>query len=195
MVAILGEGANSVGRDHPNGALAFQATNGCASREVPSASHGYGMLRSSFDNRGYAEREVTFHRTIRSGRRCRACAQQVQSWSVLRLFLTQRCKLICLEPADNSDFLTIHSAFSSWRNIINKGESARKFCRDNYLSHQVRLFTVCALAASSISVNLKPLQNLQQVEEIRQQFLGYLLDSGFIQADKGFQRELSRYAG
>ncbi|CAL1696117.1 unnamed protein product [Somion occarium] len=70
---------------------------------------------------------------------------------------------------ENSDFLTIHNAFSTWRNACNNGV-ARKLCRQSYLSHQ----------------------NLQQIEELRQQFLGYLVDSNFLQVDKAFVRELSR---
>ncbi|KAI0932374.1 hypothetical protein AcW2_001025 [Taiwanofungus camphoratus] len=70
---------------------------------------------------------------------------------------------------ENSDFLTIHNAFSSWRRACANGV-ARKFCKDSYLSFQ----------------------NLQQIEELRQQFLGYLADSSFIQVDKAFVRELSR---
>ncbi|KAI0002050.1 P-loop containing nucleoside triphosphate hydrolase protein [Russula vinacea] len=50
---------------------------------------------------------------------------------------------------DNSDFLTMHNAFSSWRRVSSDGDSVRKFCRANFLSQQ----------------------NLQQIEELRQQFL------------------------
>ncbi|KAF5377628.1 hypothetical protein D9615_005290 [Tricholomella constricta] len=71
---------------------------------------------------------------------------------------------------ENSDFLTIHNAFSSWRRASANPSFVRKFCRLNYLSHQ----------------------NLQQIEELRQQFLGYLIDSSFIQVDRAFIRELSR---
>ncbi|KAG8906193.1 hypothetical protein FRB99_007409 [Tulasnella sp. 403] len=71
---------------------------------------------------------------------------------------------------ENSDFLTIHSVFSAWRNVINQGESVRKFCRENYLSYQ----------------------NLQQIEDIRQQLLSYLADSGFLKVDEKFKRELTR---
>ncbi|KAI0651707.1 P-loop containing nucleoside triphosphate hydrolase protein [Trametes meyenii] len=70
---------------------------------------------------------------------------------------------------ENSDFLTLHNAFSSWRRASGNG-IARKFCKSNYLSHQ----------------------NLQQIEELRQQFLGYLVDSSFIHVDRMFVRELSR---
>ncbi|KAJ6519955.1 P-loop containing nucleoside triphosphate hydrolase protein [Mycena sanguinolenta] len=69
---------------------------------------------------------------------------------------------------ENSDFLTIHNAFASWRRT--NPSFVREFCRKNYLSHQ----------------------NLQQIEELRQQFLGYLIDSSFIQVDKTFIRELTR---
>ncbi|KAJ7181792.1 P-loop containing nucleoside triphosphate hydrolase protein [Mycena crocata] len=71
---------------------------------------------------------------------------------------------------ENSDFLTIHNAFASWRRASANPTFVRKFCRINYLSQQ----------------------NLQQIEELRQQFLGYLIDSAFIQVDKAFIRELTR---
>ncbi|KAI0824200.1 P-loop containing nucleoside triphosphate hydrolase protein [Trametes gibbosa] len=70
---------------------------------------------------------------------------------------------------ENSDFLSIHNAFASWRRASGNG-IARKFCKSNYLSHQ----------------------NLQQIEELRQQFLGYLVDSSFIHVDRAFVRDLSR---
>ncbi|KAL1952101.1 hypothetical protein VTO73DRAFT_1250 [Trametes versicolor] len=70
---------------------------------------------------------------------------------------------------ENSDFLTLHNAFASWRRASGNG-IARKFCKSNYLSHQ----------------------NLQQIEELRQQFLGYLVDSSFIHVDRAFVRDLSR---
>ncbi|KAJ3995009.1 P-loop containing nucleoside triphosphate hydrolase protein [Lentinula boryana] len=71
--------------------------------------------------------------------------------------------------SENSDFLTLHNAFSSWRKASAKGLE-RKLCKQNFLSHQ----------------------NLQQIEELRQQFLGYLIDASFIQVDKSFIRELNR---
>jgi hypothetical protein len=36
-------------------------------------------------------------------------------------------------------------------------------------------------------------QNLQQIEEIRQQYLGYLIDSSLIQVDRNYEKELSRW--
>lgn len=72
--------------------------------------------------------------------------------------------------ADNSDFLTIHNAFASWRRASENPSFVRKFCRINFLSHQ----------------------NLQQIEELRQQFLGFLVDSSFITVDRSFVQELSR---
>lgn len=38
---------------------------------------------------------------------------------------------------DNSDFLTIHNAFVSWRQASANQGTMRKFCRTNYLSYQV----------------------------------------------------------
>lgn len=37
------------------------------------------------------------------------------------------------------------------------------------------------------------IQNLQQIEELRQQFLGYLVDSAFIKVEQDFVKELNRY--
>jgi len=71
---------------------------------------------------------------------------------------------------DNSDFLTMHNAFSCWRRASSDVNSARKFCRLKFLSQQ----------------------NLQQIEELRQQFLAYLIDAGLIQADRGLVKQLSR---
>ncbi|KAH7909118.1 P-loop containing nucleoside triphosphate hydrolase protein [Hygrophoropsis aurantiaca] len=71
---------------------------------------------------------------------------------------------------DNSDFLTIHNAFASWRRASANPGFLRKFCTVNFLSHQ----------------------NLQQIEELRQQFLGYLIDSSFVQVSQTVVRELSR---
>ncbi|KAK7058857.1 hypothetical protein VNI00_001481 [Paramarasmius palmivorus] len=69
----------------------------------------------------------------------------------------------------NSDFLTIHNAFASWRSACANPGFVREFCRKNFLSHQ----------------------NLQQIEELRQQFIGYLIDSAFIHVDNTVIRELN----
>ncbi|KAL0951028.1 hypothetical protein HGRIS_007768 [Hohenbuehelia grisea] len=74
---------------------------------------------------------------------------------------------------EDSDFLTIHNVFSAWRRASANSGFVRKFCKNNFLSHQ----------------------NLQQIEDLRQQFLGYLVDSSFIQVDRNFIRELSRARG
>ncbi|KAG6888975.1 hypothetical protein C0995_004614 [Termitomyces sp. Mi166 len=74
-----------------------------------------------------------------------------------------RAKQAFKHEIDNSDFMTIHNAFASWRRASANPSFARKFCR-----------------------------NLQQIEELRQQFLGYLIDCSFIQVDLAFVRELSR---
>ncbi|TRM65724.1 P-loop containing nucleoside triphosphate hydrolase protein [Schizophyllum amplum] len=75
---------------------------------------------------------------------------------------------------ENSDFSTIHNAFATWRRVVtnpsNNASFVKRFCRDAFLSHQ----------------------NLQQIEDLRQQFLGYLVDSSFIHVDRAFIRELQR---
>ena len=98
-------------------------------------------------------------------------------------------RLMFIMLSDDSDFMTIHAAFASWRRASANPSFVRTFCRKNYLSHQ----------------------NLQQIEELRQQFLGYerpdvtpaaytesastpryLIDTSFIHVDKAYERELSR---
>ncbi|KAI5124610.1 hypothetical protein M0805_004220 [Coniferiporia weirii] len=76
----------------------------------------------------------------------------------------------CSFKIGNSDFLTIHNAFASWRRASANHSFLRKFCKQNYLSQQ----------------------NLQQIEELRQQYLGYLVDSSFIIVEEEFVRELNR---
>ncbi|KAL4071050.1 P-loop containing nucleoside triphosphate hydrolase protein [Scleroderma citrinum] len=70
----------------------------------------------------------------------------------------------------NSDFLTIHNAFSSWRRACTNPGFIRTFCRKNFLSHD----------------------NLLQIEELRQQLLGYLVDSSFIHVDTKFMKDLNQ---
>ncbi|CAE6501779.1 unnamed protein product [Rhizoctonia solani] len=72
---------------------------------------------------------------------------------------------------DNSDFLALVNAFNSWKRTLSNGQHiARKFCRESYLSYQ----------------------NLQQIEDLRQQFMGYLIDSSFVSIDVSFSQEFRR---
>ncbi|KAG8712172.1 hypothetical protein FRC09_020158, partial [Ceratobasidium sp. 395] len=100
-------------------------------------------------------------------------------------FLLQSVVLGCLDAAlticatlnAKSPFLrpfgfeTQADAAKIWRRASANGQGAvRKFCRESYLSYQ----------------------NLQQIEDLRQQFMGYLMDSGFINVDADFSREFKR---
>ncbi|KAJ1303899.1 hypothetical protein OPQ81_008311 [Rhizoctonia solani] len=72
---------------------------------------------------------------------------------------------------ENSDFLALVNAFNSWKRALSNGQHiVRKFCRENYLSYQ----------------------NLQQIEDLRQQFMGYLIDSSFVSIDAEFSQEFRR---
>ncbi|CAE6476966.1 unnamed protein product [Rhizoctonia solani] len=72
---------------------------------------------------------------------------------------------------DNSDFLALVNAFNSWKRALANGQHiARKFCRESYLSYQ----------------------NLQQIEDLRQQFMGYLIDSSFVSIDVAFSQDFRR---
>lgn len=59
--------------------------------------------------------------------------------------------------AGHSDFLTIANAFNSWRSAVKQNHHFN-FCRRSFLSHQT----------------------LQQMEELRQQYMAFLLDTGFV---------------
>lgn len=70
----------------------------------------------------------------------------------------------------NSDFLTIVNVFDTWRRAHDNGSYVRTFCKRFYVSHQ----------------------NLQQIEELRQQLLAYLIDSSFVEATPEQKKEINR---
>lgn len=67
----------------------------------------------------------------------------------------------------NSDFLTIANAFNSWRRAVGQKHHF-VFCRKSFLSHQT----------------------LQQMEELRQQYMAFLLDTGFVRVDEATRRSI-----
>ncbi|OCF41878.1 DEAH box polypeptide 36 [Kwoniella heveanensis CBS 569] len=70
----------------------------------------------------------------------------------------------------NSDFLTIANVFDSFRRASDSPGFVRVFCKKNYVS----------------------LQNLQQIEELRQQLLAYLVDSSFVDTTPMQRQEISQ---
>ncbi|GAA5869879.1 hypothetical protein JCM1840_007661 [Sporobolomyces johnsonii] len=68
---------------------------------------------------------------------------------------------------ENSDFLTTYNAYCSWREASGNGYE-REFTRKSFLSQQ----------------------NLQQIEELRQQFFSFLVDAGFISITDAERRHL-----
>jgi len=66
-----------------------------------------------------------------------------------------------------SDFLTTYNAYTSWRAASSNGYE-REFCRKSFLSQQ----------------------NLQMMEELRQQYFSFLVDCGFINVSEREKREL-----
>ncbi|GAA5943107.1 hypothetical protein JCM1841_003894 [Sporobolomyces salmonicolor] len=68
---------------------------------------------------------------------------------------------------ENSDFLTTYNAYCSWREASGNGYE-REFTRKSFLSQQ----------------------NLQQIEELRQQFFSFLVDAGFISITDAERRQL-----
>jgi len=61
---------------------------------------------------------------------------------------------------ENSDFLTICKVYNSWR-LACQNEQVHQFCRKNMLSFS----------------------NLLQIEDLRSQFFGFLVDAGFVDVD------------
>lgn len=74
----------------------------------------------------------------------------------------------------NSDFLTIANAFNSFRRSVAQ-KHHYQFCRKSFLS----------------------VQTLQQIEELRQQYMAFLLDTGFAQVDDATRQSILniRYRG
>lgn len=69
----------------------------------------------------------------------------------------------------DSDFLTIANAFNGFRRSTVQNHH-RTFCNRSFLS----------------------IQNLLQIEELRQQYFSYLIDAGFVTVDDAFRQELNR---
>jgi ATP-dependent RNA helicase DHX29 len=65
--------------------------------------------------------------------------------------------------------MTIAHAFNSWRRA-SANNHARTFCQKNFLSQQT----------------------LQQIEELRQQYLTYLIDAGFVSVSPEMRHEIAR---
>ncbi|CBQ67989.1 probable DNA/RNA helicase (DEAD/H box family II) [Sporisorium reilianum SRZ2] len=69
----------------------------------------------------------------------------------------------------DSDFLTIANAFNGFRRSTAQNHH-RTFCNRSFLS----------------------IQNLLQIEELRQQYFSYLIDAGFVAVDDAFRQELNK---
>ncbi|EST06509.1 Helicase, C-terminal [Kalmanozyma brasiliensis GHG001] len=69
----------------------------------------------------------------------------------------------------DSDFLTIANAFNGFRRSTAQNHH-RTFCNRSFLS----------------------VQNLLQIEELRQQYFSYLIDAGFVSVDDAFRQELNK---
>ncbi|OXB39837.1 DEAH box polypeptide 36, partial [Cryptococcus neoformans] len=70
----------------------------------------------------------------------------------------------------NNDFFTIANVFASWRRASDNSHFVRTFCKRNFVSHQ----------------------NLQQIEELRQQLLAYLIDTSFVDATPAQRQAISQ---
>lgn len=69
----------------------------------------------------------------------------------------------------DSDFFSIANAYNAWRRAVAQNYG-RQFCAKAFLSQQT----------------------LMQIEELRQQYMAYLLDSGFAQIDDETRKEMAR---
>ncbi|KAF9964282.1 hypothetical protein BGZ70_006684 [Mortierella alpina] len=72
----------------------------------------------------------------------------------------------------DSDMLTWYNAYLGWRKAYQEDKPSRiyDYCRKNFLSHQ----------------------NLTMMEDMKKQFLGFLVGTGFVRVDAETKRELSR---
>ncbi|KAF9310916.1 hypothetical protein BG003_007951 [Podila horticola] len=71
----------------------------------------------------------------------------------------------------DSDMLTWYNAYLGWRQAYQvKPNKISDYCRKNFLSHQ----------------------NLMMMEDMKKQFLGFLVGTGFVRVDKETKRELGR---
>ena len=119
----------------------------------------------------------------------------------------QRCPPFDMYLPEDSDFLALHNAFSSWRRACGNGlHIARKFCRDAYMSHQVHILVLTQHNQRSLTCFYRIFSRLKNYVS---NFWGetgstrsaaplihvsnrYLIDSSFIKVDVSLVRELSR---
>ncbi|WFD29457.1 RNA helicase [Malassezia sp. CBS 17886] len=74
--------------------------------------------------------------------------------------------------AHNSDFFALATMFRGWRRAVAR-QAGRKYCAAYSLSQEV----------------------LYQIEELRQQYFGYLVDTGFLPVDDAVRTDLARARG
>jgi ATP-dependent RNA helicase DHX29 len=95
-------------------------------------------------------------------------------------------------PIGNSDFLTIANVFTIWRRMSDNPNSARVFCRRNFLSQQVWVLTVADYYAYTHGYLSFLPQTLQQIEELRQQLYSYLVDTNFVRITPAEKEAIAR---
>jgi len=130
----VGPSVNHVRRNNTNGTVTQQIAYWCPSWEILVDRHSIPLFGPSPDHRRGAQFKVSLCITVRLGARGRPCQKFLQSWRVPSSF---KCIIGPYNPLENSDFLTIHNAFASWRRASANPGFVRKFCRVNFLSHQV----------------------------------------------------------
>ncbi|SCV70876.1 BQ2448_3638 [Microbotryum intermedium] len=92
---------------------------------------------------------------------------------------------------ENSDFLTLYNAYCWWREASGNGFD-REFTR---VSGSPRTVLVCRFASRSSTFsphqkNFLNQQNLQEIEQGRQQYFSFLVDAGFIDISEAEKRDL-----
>ncbi|KAG9314477.1 hypothetical protein JVU11DRAFT_5274 [Chiua virens] len=94
----------------------------------------------------------------------------------------------CLDPA-----LTIAAALSSKSPFVTPlgMEEEADRAKSSFRTNNSDFLTIHA-AFRGLAANFLSHENLLQIEDLRQQFLGYLVDSSFIHVDTEFVRELNR---
>lgn len=122
--------------DYSYGQTSEQTSNGCTSWEIPSHLNYISLLGPCSHYCCHFELQVAICGTPGPRTRCGSSQRLFPHRFVFHTWLNC-ATLKLLWPLENSDFLTIHNAFSSWRRACANPNLARKFCRTNFLSHQV----------------------------------------------------------
>ena len=97
----------------------------------------------------------------------------------------------------NSDFLTFHNVFASWRKASENPNFIRTYCKRNFLSHQVSGLRLLAWLVDglepSTSGRTSPAAPVVRHFSFNAKLtVRYLVDSAFVPGSDGLRKELNQ---